>query len=143
VDSVDVKRKSDMMLQLNGELDSFRELVSFSGKWLERIDSMPPGVMQEVLNYRQEWISRFGNRKDDWVSLARQAGETYAANFIASMTKAVADLQVIDEQICHCLEERRLNYLNQISSFQQTKRKKVDVDTQHSVQGKRVDIVQE
>lgn len=134
-------KKSDIMIQLNGELDSFRDLLSFSQKWLSRIDGMSPAVMQEMLNFREKWITRVSNRKEDWISLARQAGEEYAGKFIKSMSGALTELQTIDAQIYKRLEERKQDYLRLISDLTSSGNSKTGSWKNHEHSGQRVDIL--
>lgn len=134
-------KKSDIMIQLNGELDSFRNLLSFSQKWLKRIDEMSPDMMQEMLNFREKWITRVSNRKGDWVTLARQAGEAYADTFIASMSGVLVELQDIDSQIYKRLEERKQDYLRQISDLNNSVPGRTGRWKEHEQPGQRVDIL--
>ena len=101
---------------LKEEVDCFRSVLSVSRKSLERIDEMPIDVLNEMVNYRREWVERIQGLEVQRKSMPDEPRTPETVPLLSELSDLAVELVDVDKQIFARLQTRKLNYVRAMSA---------------------------
>ncbi len=128
---------------LRGQADCLRELLAFSEKWVDKIESLPINMLREIIDHRAKWIQKIRSFMELRKQRVFDPPDKESAVLLKEISDIAEKLTEIDNQIMSKLKDRKTQYLQLISENAALRKQTAKSLYQAGQNRKRVDIYQE